>query len=216
MIWIHYKNQVFSIFAKFVFAKVTNQAATMDKINSTLVIPMYNEEGNAGILIDRISDAMNGYHYELILIDDNSTDKPYKKSKKKKHPNVLIELKKLRTKFCNDGWFRLCNGDYVITLDGDLQNDPSDIPAMVELLEKRKLRFGGGNVKKKKILPSEPFLQNCEFHHQKSTKLNISDQGCALKVFTNETAKELNLYGETIDLLVLMAHLNGAKITEIP
>jgi hypothetical protein len=51
---------------------------------------------------------------------------------------------------------------------------------------------------------------------KKSTKLNISDQGCALKVFTNETAKELNLYGENHRFISLMAHLNGAKITEIP
>ena len=82
---------------------------------------------------------------------------------------------------------------------------------------KWKLRFGGGKTSKRKdssirTIPSK--IAN--FIIKKSTKLNISDQGCALKVFTNETAKELNLYGENHRFISLMAHLNGAKITEIP
>ena len=57
----------------------------------SLVIPMCNEEGNAGILIDRISDAMNGYHYELILIDDNSTDKTIQEIKEKKTSKCSVD-----------------------------------------------------------------------------------------------------------------------------
>ena len=69
---------------KFALQKGNKSSATMDKNKFySLVIPMYNEEGNAGILIDRISDAMNGYHYELILIDDNSTDKTIQEIKEK-------------------------------------------------------------------------------------------------------------------------------------
>ena len=121
----------------------------------SLVIPMYNEEGNAGILIDRISDAMNGYHYELILIDDNSTDKTIQEIKEKKHPNVvLIELKKnYGQSSAMMAGFDYATGDYVITLDGDLQNDPSDIPAM--------------------ILPSEPFLQKLRISSSKNLQNSI-------------------------------------------
>ena len=97
---------------------------------------------------------------------------------------MLIELKKnYGQSSAMMAGFDYATGDYVITLDGDLQNDPSDIPAMVELLENGNYDLVVGKRQKEKILPSEPFLQNCEFHHQKSTKLNISDQGCALKVF---------------------------------
>lgn len=200
--------------------KGNKSSATMDKNKFySLVIPMYNEEGNAGILIDRISDAMNGYHYELILIDDNSTDKTIQEIKEKKHPNVvLIELKKnYGQSSAMMAGFDYATGDYVITLDGDLQNDPSDIPAMVELLENGNYDLVVGKRQKRKdssirTIPSK--IAN--FIIKKSTKLNISDQGCALKVFTNETAKELNLYGENHRFISLMAHLNGAKITEIP
>ncbi len=119
---------------------------------------------------------MNGYHYELILIDDNSTDKTIQEIKEKKHPNVvLIELKKnYGQSSAMMAGFDYATGDYVITLDGDLQNDPSDIPAMVELLRKWKLRFGGRKTsKKKKILPSEPFLQKLRISSSKNLQNSI-------------------------------------------
>ena len=103
----------------------------------SLVIPMYNEEGNAGLLIDRIREAMAGFRYELILIDDASSDKTVIEIKEKNDPNVvLIELKKnYGQSSAMMAGFDYASGDYVITLDGDLQNDPTDIPAMVKLLE---------------------------------------------------------------------------------
>ena len=69
--------------------------------------------------------------------------------------------------------FDYATGDYVITLDGDLQNDPSDIPAMVELFRKWKLRFGGGKTSKEKILPSEPFLQKLRISSSKNLQNSI-------------------------------------------
>jgi glycosyltransferase involved in cell wall biosynthesis len=185
----------------------------------SLVIPMYNEEGNAGLLIDRIREAMAGFRYELILIDDASSDKTVIEIKEKNDPNViLIELKKnYGQSSAMMAGFDYASGDYVITLDGDLQNDPTDIPAMVKLLETGNYDLVVGKRQKRKdssirTIPSK--IAN--FIIKKSTKLNISDQGCALKVFTKDTAKELNLYGENHRFISLMAHLNGAKIAEMP
>ena len=185
----------------------------------SLVIPMYNEEGNAGLLIDRIREAMAGFRYELILIDDASSDKTVIEIKEKNDPNVvLIELKKnYGQSSAMMAGFDYASGDYVITLDGDLQNDPTDIPAMVELLENGNYDLVVGKRQKRKdssirTIPSK--IAN--FIIKKTTKLNISDQGCALKVFTKDTAKELNLYGENHRFISLMAHLNGAKIAEMP
>lgn len=185
----------------------------------SIVIPMYNEEGNAGLLIDKIKDAMHGYRYELILIDDFSKDGTVKEIKEKNDPNVvLIQLKKnYGQSSAMMAGFDYATGDYVITLDGDLQNDPSDIPAMVKLLEEGDYDVVVGNRQKRKdssvrTIPSK--IAN--FIIKNTTKLNISDQGCALKVFTNDTAKDLNLYGENHRFISLMAHLNGAKIAEMP
>lgn len=185
----------------------------------SLVIPMYNEEGNAGLLIDKIQEAMLGYQYELILIDDCSKDGTVKEIMEKNDPNVvLIELKKnYGQSSAMMAGFDYATGDYIITLDGDLQNDPTDIPAMVKLLEQGNYDLVVGKRQKRKdasfrTIPSK--IAN--FIIKNTTKLNISDQGCALKVFTNETAKELNLYGENHRFISLMAHLNGAKIAEMP
>ena len=185
----------------------------------SLVIPMFNEEGNAGLLIDKIRNSMTGFRYELILIDDASSDGTVKEIKEKNDPNVvLIELKKnYGQSSAMMAGFDYASGDYVITLDGDLQNDPTDIPAMVELLENGNYDLVVGKRQKRKdssirTIPSK--IAN--FIIKKTTKLNISDQGCALKVFTKDTAKELNLYGENHRFISLMAHLNGAKIAEMP
>lgn len=189
-----------------------------DKFYS-LVIPMYNEQGNAGRLIDKIRDAMRGYRYELILIDDASKDGTVREIKDKNDPNVvLIELKKnYGQSSAMMAGFDYASGDYIITLDGDLQNDPSDIPPMVHLLETGEYDLVVGKRQKRqdasiRTIPSK--IANALIRN--ATKLNISDQGCALKVFTRDTAKDLNLYGENHRFISLMAHLNGAKIVEMP
>lgn len=185
----------------------------------SLVIPMYNEEGNAGLIIDRIFETMKGYRYELILVDDNSKDKTVKEIIEKNDPNVvLIQLKRnYGQSSAMMAGFDYASGDYIITLDGDLQNDPADIPAMVDLLERGNYDLVVGKRQKRKdsslkTIPSK--IAN--FIIKSSTKLNISDQGCALKVFRYETAKDLTLYGENHRFISLMAHLNGASIAEIP
>lgn len=143
----------------------------------SLVIPMFNEEGNAGLLIDKIRNAMTGFRYELILIDDASSDGTVKEIKEKNDPNVvLIELKKnYGQSSAMMAGFDYASGDYVITLDGDLQNDPTDIPAMVELLENGNYDLVVGKRQKRKdssirTIPSK--IAN--FIIKKTTKLNIS------------------------------------------
>lgn len=185
----------------------------------SLVIPLYNEQGNASLLIERVHTVLAGYKYELILIDDCSRDLTVKEIIDKNDPNVvLIELKKnYGQSSAMMAGFDYASGDYIITLDGDLQNDPADIPAMVELIEQGGYDLVVGNRQKRqdssiRTIPSK--IAN--FIIKKTTKLNISDQGCALKVFTKETAKDLNLYGENHRFISLMAHLNGARIAEMP
>ncbi|EJL71507.1 glycosyltransferase family 2 protein [Chryseobacterium populi] len=185
----------------------------------SIVIPMYNEEGNAGLIIDCIMETMNGYLYELILVDDNSKDRTVKEIIEKNDPNVvLIQLKRnYGQSSAMMAGFDYASGDYIITLDGDLQNDPGDIPAMVNLLEQGNYDLVVGKRQNRqdsslKTIPSK--IANIII--KSTTKLNISDQGCALKVFRYETAKDLNLYGENHRFISLMAHLNGASIAEIP
>lgn len=185
----------------------------------SIVIPMYNEQGNAALLIDKVREQFQGYSYELILVDDCSIDGTVQEIKEKNDPNVvLIELKKnYGQSSAMMAGFDYATGEYIITMDGDLQNDPSDIPSMIQLLKNGDYDLVVGKRQKRKdssirTIPSK--IANWIIKN--TTKLAISDQGCALKVFKKETAKELNLYGENHRFISLLAHLNGARITEMP
>lgn len=185
----------------------------------SIVIPVYNEEDNVHLLSEKVKEALEGYDYELILIDDGSTDKTRQNAKAIDDPNlVLIELKKnYGQSLALAAGIDYASGDYIITLDGDLQNDPLDIPMMIETLEKGDYDVVTGIRQKRKdnfvrTIPSK--IANAMV--RKATKMDIKDNGCALKVFTKETAKDLNLYGEMHRFINLLAYLNGARIAQVP
>ena len=184
----------------------------------SLVVPLYNEEENVSILCEKVERALTNYKYELILIDDCSNDNTKENIKSLKNPNVtLIELKKnYGQSLAMSAGFDFANGDYIITLDGDLQNDPTDIPKMVNKLIEEDVDVVTGYRKNRKdsILKTFP-SKIANFLIRKLTKMKIKDQGCALKVFTRETAKSLKLYGEMHRFINLAAYLDGAKISEI-
>lgn len=185
----------------------------------SIIIPVYNEDENVQPLTQQIEEALSNYKFEIIYIDDFSTDNTVKNIKSIQNPNVqLIELKKnYGQSLALAAGIDYASGDFIITLDGDMQNDPKDIPNMLALLIEEDVDLITGiRAKRKdsffKTIPSK--IAN--FIIRKTTKLNIQDQGCALKVFRKETAKELNLYGEMHRFIALLAFLNGARIKEVP
>lgn len=189
-----------------------------DKFYS-VVVPLYNEEENAPLLINAVDSVLKNYRYELILVDDFSTDKTVKVVKDLHHPNVvLIELKKnYGQSSALMAGLDYATGDYVITMDGDMQNDPSDIPMMVDKMESENYNLVIGRRQKRQDNLIRTFPSKvANFIIRRSTKLNVKDHGCALKVFDLETAKELDLYGESHRFITLHAHLNGARIAEVP
>jgi hypothetical protein len=101
-------------------------------------------------------------------------------------------------------------------MDGDMQNDPSDIPMMLDRLIEGDWDLITGIRQKRKDSLIRTFPSKIANNIiRKTTKLDIKDHGCALKIFTKETAKELNLYGELHRFITLIAHINGARITEV-
>jgi glycosyltransferase involved in cell wall biosynthesis len=185
----------------------------------SIVIPVYNEEGNVGLLTDSIENGLKGYQYEIIYIDDYSTDATRQEIKDLNNPNVvLIELKRnYGQSSALAAGIDYAKGDYIVTMDGDMQNDPADIPKMLELAIKEDWDLVTGVRQKRKdnfikTLPSK--IAN--YIIRKSTKLYITDAGCALKVMTAETAKSIPLYGELHRFIALNAHIDGARITEVP
>ncbi|MDO6737812.1 glycosyltransferase family 2 protein [Wenyingzhuangia sp. 2_MG-2023] len=185
----------------------------------SIVIPVYNEEGNVTLLTENIDRGLEGYQYEIIYIDDCSTDNTRKEIKELKHPKViLVELRKnYGQSSAIAAGIDTAKGDYIITMDGDLQNDPSDLPAMLDKLIEEDLDMITGIRQKRKdnfvrTLPSK--IAN--FIIRKTTGLHITDHGCAIKIFTAETAKGLKLYGEMHRFISLVTFMNGARISEMP
>lgn len=184
----------------------------------SVVVPVYNEEENVTLLVTEIEKALINFNYEIILVDDFSTDTTVKTVKNLKNKNVvLIELKKnYGQSSALMAGIDYAKGEYIITMDGDLQNDPSDIPMMIKTLEKGEYDVVTGIRQKRKdnIIRTFP-SKIANFIIRKTTGLCVKDHGCALKVFTKETAKELDIYGEFHRFITLLAYTNGARVAQV-
>lgn len=184
----------------------------------SLVISVFNEAENITPLTGQINQALNGYDYETIFVDDGSSDHTVKLIKELKDPHIhLIELKRnYGQSSALAAGIDYASGEYIITLDGDLQNDPSDIPAMVKMAEEgdwdvvvgiRKNRQDGMLIRKIPSIIANSIIR-------KSTGIKMKDNGCALKVFKSDMAKSLGLYGEMHRFIAVLAALEGATITQ--
>ncbi len=178
-----------------------------------------NEEENIKPLLEAVRTALPGIDYEVVLVDDGSSDKT--KQKILEHADdrtVLVELRKnYGQSTAMMAGIDHSRGKYVALLDGDLQNDPTDIPAMLELLIKEDWDVVAGNRKNRKdgfILRKIPSkIANALI--RRMTGVYIKDYGCTLKVFKREIAEELGLYGELHRFIPVLAKLQGAKITQV-
>ncbi|GLU44167.1 glycosyltransferase family 2 protein [Allomuricauda sp. NBRC 101325] len=185
----------------------------------SIVVPLYNEEDNVVLLTQKINESLEGYNYQIIYVDDFSTDKTRFKVKEMDDKKVhLIELKKnYGQSLALAAGIDYAEGEYIITMDGDLQNDPSDIPHMLEYAVSGEYDLVTGiRQKRKDSLVKKIPSKIANFLVRRVTKLDIKDNGCALKVFTKDIAKSLNLYGEMHRFITLLAFLEGAQIKQVP
>ncbi|MEL6559229.1 MAG: glycosyltransferase family 2 protein [Bacteroidota bacterium] len=186
----------------------------------SLVITVYNEEDNIEPMIQQVSDALSDWDYEVIFVDDGSSDKTRENIKKfsNKHVKMVILNKNYGQTTAMAAGMDHATGEYVVTLDGDLQNDPADIPAMVKKLEDEDLDVVAGIRAKRKdgmLLRKVPSkIANAMI--RKLTGVYLHDYGCTLKVFRQEIAKSLGLYGELHRFIPVLAQLQGAQLSEMP
>ncbi|KSA14567.1 glycosyltransferase family 2 protein [Maribacter dokdonensis] len=185
----------------------------------SVVVPLYNEEDNVTLLTQKIHESLVGYDYQIIYVDDFSKDKTKKVVKDLKDDKVhLIELKKnYGQSLALAAGIDYAEGEYIITMDGDLQNDPSDIPQMLTYAVSGEYDVVTGiRQKRKDSLVKKIPSKIANFLVRRVTKLDIKDNGCALKVFTSDIAKDLNLYGEMHRFITLLAFLEGGQIKQVP
>ena len=185
----------------------------------SVVITVMNEEANIKPLLESVRPALSGIDYEVIFVDDGSTDKT--KQQILEHADertILVELRKnYGQSTAMTAGIDYSHGKFVALLDGDLQNDPSDIPAMLALMKNEDWDVVAGNRKNRKDgfflrkIPSK--IANALI--RRMTGVYIRDYGCTLKVFRREIAEELGLYGELHRFIPVLAKLQGARITQV-
>lgn len=185
----------------------------------SIVVTVYNEEENIRPLIERISTALEGYEYEIVYVDDGSTDNTLGVLKSIDHERLrVVEFKKnYGQSLALMAGIEYSEGEYIATMDGDLQNDPSDIPAMLKLAEEEGWDMVAGNRANRKdgmVLRKIP-SRIANYIIRNATEVRLKDYGCALKVFKSDLAKDLGIYGELHRFIPVLASLEGAKITQV-
>jgi glycosyltransferase involved in cell wall biosynthesis len=193
----------------------------MDGIS--VVIPLYNEEQNAPLVYDELTKVMASMvrPYELVFVDDGSTDGTLAELVKKAVLDSNVKVVEFRRNFGQTAAMAagLDHTKYpiVVTMDGDMQNDPAEIPRMVATLEQGYDLVAGWRKDRQdkfwsRRLPS--MIANGLI--SRTTRVHLHDYGCTLKVMTGEIARGIKLYGEMHRFIPALADEQGARITEIP
>lgn len=187
----------------------------------SIVIPLYNEEENVDILHQRTKEAVDqlGLEYEILYVDDGSTDRTLSKLEEIQGKDKRVVVLSLRRNFGQTAAFAagfdFARGDVVVTMDGDLQNDPKDIPKLLELIKDHDLVSGWRKKRKDPFftrrLPS--ILANWVIGRVTGVKLH--DYGCSLKAYRRDVIKNLKLYGEMHRFIPAVASWYGVRMAEV-
>ena len=186
----------------------------------SVVVALYNEEDNIEPLFARLREALKGMEYELVMVDDGSKDKTIEKVKQYlgTDTKLVTLMKNYGQSAAMAAGIQAAEGEYIATMDGDLQNDPDDIPMMLKKLQDEEWDLVAGVRQKRqdgmllRKIPSK--IANALI--RQSTKVRLHDYGCTLKVFDARIAKNLGLYGELHRFIPVLAALQGARMTEVP
>ena len=191
-------------------------------LDLSVVIPVYNEETNIKILIPQVKSVLDKIKktYEIILVDDGSSDGTFKTLKKLAEQDPNIKLVRFRRNFGQtaalSAGFDLARGKVVIPMDGDLQNDPEDIPRLLEKMEEGYDVVSGWRENRKdrfltRKLPS--YLANKLISI--TTRVHLHDYGCTLKAYKKEILDGIQLYGEMHRFIPALASWMGVRVAEI-
>lgn len=185
----------------------------------SVVITVYNEEDNIQPLLKATYAALAGMDFEVILVEDGSTDRTV--AEVKKYANTRTKLVIFNRNYGQTtalaAGIDQATGQYIATMDGDLQNDPSDIPGMLQkaideewdVVAGRRANRKDGFVLRK--IPSK--IANWIIRN--STNVHLKDYGCTLRVYKAEIAQNMGLYGELHRFIPVLAKQQGAKMTEV-
>jgi glycosyltransferase involved in cell wall biosynthesis len=185
----------------------------------SVVVPLYNEAGNIRPLLERIHQALAPLAYELILVDDGSRDATVATVRQYADPRtrLIVLARNYGQTTALAAGIEAATGDYIVTLDGDLQNDPADIPVMLNLAQTGNWDVVAGNRANRQdglLLRKVPSrIANALI--RRLTGVYLQDYGCTLKIFRRDVAKKLGLYGELHRFIPVLAAMQGSRMTQM-
>ncbi|MBU0712519.1 glycosyltransferase family 2 protein [bacterium] len=185
----------------------------------SVVIPVYEERDNVRELHQRILQTLKpmGRKFEVIFVDDASEDGTFEELKKLPAPAKIIRFRRNRGQTAAlDAGIKAARGTLLVTMDGDLQNDPDDIPKLIHKLESENLDVVSGWRKERK----DPFMKRfiskgAKLLRNILVKDGIHDSGCTLKTYKRECFNTVDLYGEMHRFIVAILKMKGYKIGEV-
>ncbi len=192
-------------------------------MNLSIVIPLYNEEENVEPLYAQLKASLDGAgrEYEIIIVDDGSTDGSFEVLKRLHESDERLKAIRFRRNFGQTAAFAAgfdrSQGQVVITMDADLQNDPADIPLLLEKIEEGYDVVSGWRVHRQ-----DPFLTRrvpsiiANWLISQVTGVHLHDYGCSLKAYRREVVKNVQLYGELHRFIPAIANWMGVSVAEVP
>jgi glycosyltransferase involved in cell wall biosynthesis len=183
----------------------------------SVVVPLYNEEGNVKELYSRIFEACQklGKSFEIIFIDDGSKDDTVKNCEGLS-PLVLIKFRKNFGQTASfDAGIKQAQGEIVITMDGDLQNDPADIGLLLEKMDEGFDVVSGWRFERKDSLSKKIFSRTANILRKILIQDNIHDSGCSLKAYKRACFEDLDLFGEMHRFMPALLELQGYSVGEV-
>ena len=188
----------------------------------SIVIPTYNEERNVKPLYEEIKEVLTRVktEYEIIFIDDGSSDKTFSELLKIHELDKNVKTIKFRANAGQtaalDAGFKSAEGDIIIAMDADLQNDPHDIPRLIKKLQESNLDcVSGWRFNRKDTFSKKIFSKFANILRKSLTKEKIHDSGCTLKAYRKECFEDLNLYGEMHRFIPALLMWKGFKVGEL-
>jgi dolichol-phosphate mannosyltransferase len=190
-------------------------------VDLSLVIPVYNERDSLPLLVEEIERALGGGRYEIVAVDDGSTDGSLEvlKALKRDHPQlhiVAFAANAGQTAAFAAG-FAAARGRVIVTLDADLQNDPADIPGLVTELD----RSGAAAVVGYRVDRRDTGWKRLQSRiangiRNRLNRETIRDTGCSLKAFRAEALRSLPLFSGMHRFLPTLVRMHGGRVTEVP